>query len=70
MLTGVTLNSEKCEFGVRTVESLGHLVMEQGIWPDPAKVKAICDIGEPTTGSELKSFLGILGYRRSLAVVG
>ena len=37
----VTLNREKCVFSSNSVNFLGHVIDEQGIRPDPAKVLAI-----------------------------
>ena len=35
------LNRSKCEFGVKQISILGHVVSEKGIEPDPAKTEAI-----------------------------
>lgn len=39
--TGMTLNSEKCQFAQQSVKFLGHCVDSTGIRPDPDKVRAI-----------------------------
>ncbi|KAI3756963.1 hypothetical protein L6452_04495 [Arctium lappa] len=54
----------KCEFWLREVQFLGHVVSEDGIKVDPAKVKAIEDWEVPKTPSEVRSFLGLAGYYR------
>ena len=46
------------------VEFLGHIVNEQGIHTDPAKVKAVQEVPSPTSIGELRSFLGFTGYYR------
>ena len=43
----VTLNREKCEFFKTSVRFLGHVVDQEGIKPDPEKVQAIREMGEP-----------------------
>ena len=51
-----TLRSEKlyakfptCEFWIRRVEFLGHVVSEEGIHVDPSKIKAIENWSAPKT---------------------
>lgn len=60
--SGMTLNRDKCEFKVREVKFLGHLVSGKGISADPEKVKAITEMEPPKNKSELKSFLGMVNY--------
>ena len=55
----VTLNREKCVFSSNSVNFLGHVIDEQGIRPDPAKVLAIQQMKEPKSVSELRRFLGM-----------
>ena len=54
----------KCEFFLHSVHYLGHIVSENGLFPDPAKVKAVADWRVPTNVSEVRSFLGLAGYYR------
>ena len=56
------LNRSKCEFGVRQISILGHVVSEKGIEPDPAKTEAIKATPPPENVSEIRSFLGTCGY--------
>ncbi|KAL5020662.1 hypothetical protein ScPMuIL_002255, partial [Solemya velum] len=51
---GVTLNAEKCEFFQTETNFLGHIVNENGIRPDPNKVKAILEMSPPTDVSEMR----------------
>ena len=44
---GVTLRRKKCEFGVRKVRFLGHIVSCEVVSPDPEKVKAIWEMDPP-----------------------
>ena len=54
----------KCEFWLREVQFLGHVVSEHGIQVDPAKIEAIMNWQEPKTPTEIRSFLGLAGYYR------
>ena len=54
----------KCEFWLREVQFLGHLVNQNGISIDPAKVEAVMRWEVPKSPSEIRSFLGLAGYYR------
>ncbi|KAK9031836.1 hypothetical protein V6N11_056122 [Hibiscus sabdariffa] len=54
----------KCEFWIREVVFLGHVVSSEGIWVDPKKVEAIVNWKQPTSVIEIHSFLGLAGYYR------
>ena len=50
---GVTLNSEKCEFGKSRVKFLGHLVDQEGIRANLDKTAAILRMEAPSNITEL-----------------
>ncbi|XP_059288219.1 uncharacterized protein LOC132041524 [Lycium ferocissimum] len=54
----------KCEFWLSTVSFLGHVVSRDGIQVDPKKIEAIRDWPQPTTPTEIHSFMGLAGYYR------
>ncbi|KAI3820706.1 hypothetical protein L1987_08254 [Smallanthus sonchifolius] len=54
----------KCEFWLKEVQFLGHIVNEKGIHVDPAKIEAIENWNAPKTPTEVRSFLGLAGYYR------
>ncbi|KAJ9551511.1 hypothetical protein OSB04_015556 [Centaurea solstitialis] len=54
----------KCEFWLRKVQFLGHVVGGEGIQVDPAKVEAIKSWEPPKSPSEVRSFLGLASYYR------
>ncbi|KAD4889158.1 hypothetical protein E3N88_21231 [Mikania micrantha] len=51
----------KCDFWIREVQFLGHVVNEKGIHVDPAKIEAIKNWTAPKTPTEVRQFLGLAG---------
>jgi hypothetical protein len=58
------LQPDKCEFLKTELNSLGHIVTEHGVKPDPKKTEAVVQFPAPITPTEVKSFFGLTGYRR------
>ena len=54
----------KCEFWLREVFFLGHIISEEGIRVDPKKVEVIIEWKPPRNVTEVRSFLGLAGYYR------
>ncbi|GJZ35898.1 putative reverse transcriptase domain-containing protein [Tanacetum coccineum] len=54
----------KCDFWIRIVQFLGHLIDSQGLHVDPAKIEAVKNWASPTTPTEVHQFLGLAGYYR------
>jgi hypothetical protein len=54
----------KCEFWLKEVSFLGHVVSDGGIAVDPNKVQDVLNWKPPTNASEIRSFLGLAGYCR------
>jgi hypothetical protein len=54
----------RCEFCLRKVHFLGHVLSEEGISVDPSKVQEVMDRKVPTTVGEICNFLGLVGYYR------
>ncbi|KAI3802152.1 hypothetical protein L1987_30279 [Smallanthus sonchifolius] len=54
----------KCEFWLREVQFLGHIVNDKGIHVDPAKIETVKNWNAPKTPTEVRSFLGLAGYYR------
>nr|GEZ85330.1 reverse transcriptase domain-containing protein [Tanacetum cinerariifolium] len=52
----------KCDFWIRTMQFLGHLIDSQGLHVDPAKIKVVKNWASPTTPTEIRQFLGLAGY--------
>ena len=57
---GITLNPTKCEFSKPSLTFLGHLINQEGIFQDPAKLLTIKDMPPPKTVKELQRFLGMV----------
>jgi hypothetical protein len=53
-----------CEFWIKEVPFLGHMVSPEGIAVDLGKVKEVLERKPPTTVSEIQSFLELAGYYR------
>ncbi|KAK8951321.1 hypothetical protein KSP39_PZI003114 [Platanthera zijinensis] len=54
----------KCEFWLRKVSFLGHVITGQGLAVDPTKIESILNWSQPTSVTEVRSFLGLAGYYR------
>ena len=54
----------KCEFWLKKVPFLGHVLSEDGILVDSGKVQEVMDWKAPTSVHEVRSFLGLAGYYR------
>jgi hypothetical protein len=54
----------KCEFWLKKVYFLGHVLSEGGISVDPTKVQEVMDWKTLTTIYEIRSSLGLAGYYR------
>ena len=61
---GLTLQPEKCTFFSTDCEFLGHRITADGISPLDRHLQLIQDWAEPTNVTEVKSFLGKVGYYR------
>ncbi|UYV60230.1 K02A2.6-like [Cordylochernes scorpioides] len=58
----VTLNKAKCVFGVPRINFLGHILDEDGIRPDPAKIEAVARMPAPTDVHGVRRFLGMVNH--------
>jgi hypothetical protein len=54
----------KCEFWIKEVPFLGHVISTKGITMDPNKVKEVLEWKPPMLVSEVRSFLGLAGYNQ------
>ena len=58
------LGHKKCTLAKAFVTFLGHLVSEEGLRPDPRLLESIQEIQPPSSVTEVRSFLGLVGYYR------
>ncbi|GKA26811.1 putative reverse transcriptase domain-containing protein [Tanacetum coccineum] len=49
----------KCEFWLKEVQFLGHVVNRDGIHVDPSKVESVKNWKTPESSTEIRSFLGL-----------
>src|SRR5438034_4949349 len=47
----------KCQFYLKEVSFLGHILLERGVAVDPSKVQEVLDWKSPTSVSKIQSFL-------------
>ncbi|TYK03729.1 DNA/RNA polymerases superfamily protein [Cucumis melo var. makuwa] len=58
------LSTANMSFGWNKVVFFGHVVSVKGVSVDPQKVEAIVNWERPTSATEVRSFLGLVGYYR------
>ena len=58
----LTLNLNKCEFRVRKITYLGEVLSEDGVQPDPEKIRAITEMPRPCTKKDVQGLLGMANY--------
>jgi hypothetical protein len=54
----------KCEFWLKEVSFLGHIISEGGISVEPSKVKDVLSWNTPQNVLDIRSFLDLMGYYR------
>jgi hypothetical protein len=52
----------KCEFWLKEVGFLGHVLSASGVSIDPSKITSIMERKAPTNPTEVRAFLGLAGY--------
>nr|GFC28915.1 putative reverse transcriptase domain-containing protein [Tanacetum cinerariifolium] len=52
----------KCEFWIPKVQFLGHVIDNQGIHVDPAKIESVKDWASPKSPTKIHQFLGLVEY--------
>jgi hypothetical protein len=54
----------KCEFWMKQVAFLGHVISKGGIFVDPCKVQDVLSWNAPTSVGDIRSFVGLARYYR------
>ncbi|XP_075489604.1 uncharacterized protein LOC142528439 [Primulina tabacum] len=55
---------KKCEFWLKSVSFLGHVILKAEVSVYPKKVEAITEWPKPKNATDIRSFLGLAGYYR------
>ena len=58
------LTKRKCSFLKAHVQYLGHYISGQGLEPVPEKLEALVKMPPPTDLTQVRKFLGFVGYYR------
>lgn len=58
----LTLNPEKCSFRMDKVVFMGLLLSKYGVGPTEERVRSVLEAIPPTSASEVRSFLGMVGF--------
>ena len=61
---GLKVKLSKCEFARKSVKYLGHIIDGSGIHVDPGKVQGVKEMPAPKNMTDVRSFLGMVGYYR------
>jgi hypothetical protein len=62
--SGLRINPNKCIFGVKRLEYLGHTISDKGLETNDKKVQDIKNAKVPKTVKQLRAFLGLASYYR------
>ena len=54
----------KCEFWLKSMTFVGRVVFDRGVEVDPRKIEAVKNWPKPLSPTDIRSFLGLLGYYR------
>ena len=60
----LTLKASKCNFCRKELKFLGHLIISEGIKPDPDLTAIITASQQPQKIKDVQAFLGLTGYYR------
>ena len=63
---GIQINMKKSSFGKNRVVYCGYLIQEGKITVDPSKIRVVKDWPTPQNSTDVRSFLGFIGYYRRL----
>jgi len=59
---GLTCNIDKCEFFKKNIIYLGHVISEEGLFPEQGKLELLKKFKVPNDKTELQAFLGFVNY--------
>lgn len=58
----LTLNREKCKFGLTQIDFLGSTITKNTVRPSQEKIKAVKEFVKPKSVEEVRSFIGLVNY--------
>jgi len=61
---GITVNPDKCSFGLPEIEYVGHTISKDGVSFKRSKLDSVVNFPKPSNHKELKSFIGLVNYFR------
>ena len=59
---GIKLNKEKFRLKLDNVKYMGHILTNEGVKPDPAKIRAIVDMDKPKDVAGVRRIMGMVNY--------
>ena len=59
---GIVVNPNKCVFGVKELDFLGHHIDRKGITPLQGKVQTVLNFPQPTSQRQLRRFVGLINF--------
>ena len=63
----IKLNKDKMKFKLAQLSYVGHVILAEGLRPDPAKVEAILNMPPPTDKQGLRRIMGMVNYLQKFA---
>ena len=60
----LTLNFDNCSFCQSSLKYLGYVIDKGGLRTDPDKVTAVSEYPRPVTATQIKRFMGLVGWYR------
>ena len=63
----LNLHLSKCKFFKKKAKVLGHIVTQNDIFIDPAKIKVIVNWPQPMDGKAMQHFLGAANFHQDYA---
>ena len=61
-MSGLKLNTDKCQFNKTKLVFLGHIISDGGIYPSPDKVSAIKNLKVPENTKDLRRVMGLFNF--------
>lgn len=59
---GINIKASKCQFGVTTLDFLGHSITKDGIQPALSRIQAINNLVSPNSIKRIQQFVGMINF--------